>query len=658
MQRTAALLALMMLLPLGLRGQHPMIPTIDPLDPDPQPFDVIHYAPTLDLRDAPARTMSGLCTITLVWQEISDPLFRFNLRDLEIDSIDWSATTGSDPVRVVHETIGTPDDPFYHHQISPPTTPSAGDTARVTIWYHGQMTDEFGPGRWGGVSSGSGVLYAMGVGFSNNYVSATQHWMPCYDHPSDKATFTGRFRIPEGMMVASNGLPVEKIEEEDGSSTWVWDHVHPAATYLLTFAVAPYVELDVGPVELPMLLYALPTDSAMTRRSFSQLPKMVDWFEQHFGDYPFEKVGYANTPQGAMEHQTMVSFPTSLSRTGDSLNLVGAHELAHQWFGDLVSPIDFRHAWLNESFATFCEALWLEYAQGGYQAYLGGITGNLQSYLGSDVVREGALPLYDFPRTSPSSNYPATIYNKGAVVVGMLRYELGETRFFTLMKRYLSEHAYGTASTGDLLALVEEVSGGDFDPFFDQWVVRKGWPIFEVTGRPGDGPGTFEITFRQVQPDDFGIFTNVPVEVGFVTPTGLRNRLVRVDSVEQSWTFDLGTEVEDLLFNQGPSLRTLAQFSVEISDVADGSARYSGLLYQARSSRDADRGFVVERRLPLPAGSTAVVSIYDTGGRLHGTTEVSSFPWYPTGPALTSGTWMVVVEEGESREVLPVIVRR
>ena len=158
------LLLLILLLPGGANAQHPMVPGVDPLGPDPQPFDVLHYAPSLDLRTAPERTMAGECTITLLWREASDPLFRFNLRDLEIDSIDWFTSSGSDPVRVVHETIGTPADPFYHHEISPPTTPTAGDTARVTIWYHGSMTDEFGAGRWGGSRAGTASSTQWGSG--------------------------------------------------------------------------------------------------------------------------------------------------------------------------------------------------------------------------------------------------------------------------------------------------------------------------------------------------------------------------------------------------------------------------------------------------------------------------------------------------------------
>src|SRR5205807_6524164 len=118
------------------------------------------------------------------------------------------------------------------------------------------------------------------------------------------------------------------------------------------------------------------------RVSFRLLPRMVSTFEKHFGSYPFEKVGYVNVPSsaGAMEHETMISIPTSLSTSGDSVYSTAAHELSHQWFGDLVTPLDFRHAWLNESFAVFCETLWAE-ELGGHSGYIQAQTLRANSYL-------------------------------------------------------------------------------------------------------------------------------------------------------------------------------------------------------------------------------------------------------------------------------------
>ena len=153
--------------------------------------------------------MSGRSTIRLIWRDTTNRTFGFHLRDLSIDSSFYRSHGSDVTIRVDHQTIGVVEDSDYHHEIdiTGRAAPAVGDTAEFVIYYHGSMTDEFGPGSWGGVSRSGTVLYAMGVGFQNNYVSATQHWMPCYDHPSDKATFTGSFRIPAGLSVASNGLP-------------------------------------------------------------------------------------------------------------------------------------------------------------------------------------------------------------------------------------------------------------------------------------------------------------------------------------------------------------------------------------------------------------------------------------------------------------------
>jgi aminopeptidase N len=595
--------------------------------------------------------MEGACIIRFVWTEGGDAPFIFHLRDLTIDSVAYNGTI------VAPETIGVPTDATYHHEVTPTATPAAGDTATVTVFYHGTMTDELGPQRWGGVSSGAGILYAMGVGFANNYVSATQHWMPCYDHPDDKALFTGRFTVIDTMTVASNGLLTDLVDEGGNEETYVWHHEHPASTYLLTFAVGPYAELNVGDAELPMLLYALPADTAMTRRSFAKLPQMVAGFGEYYGDYPFEKVGYVNTPQGAMEHQTMVSYPTSLARSGDSLNLVGAHELAHQWFGDLVSPVDFRHAWLNESFATFSEALWMEVAE-GYEGYLARQQGALTSYLGQVAPFEGLLPLYDFPRASPSSNYPATIYEKGAVVVGMLRYQLAESRFFLAMRTYLQRHAYGTASTDDMIAVCEEIYGADLDWFFDQWVRQPGWPIFRITAVPGGAPSRVSVTIEQIQPESHGRYTHVPLELSLVTAGGTIDRIVTVDSMVQ--TFDMsisGGPLLDLLANQGPSIRTLAQFeSINVSSVEDDDDA-ERTLFRVQPDPVTDRTDVTIVRTGGD-DDDVTLRLYDSAGRKISEQEIERFPHSLSVKDLPPGLYMIILEHEDGRHTLTVTVQR
>lgn len=628
---------------------------VNPLDSIPQPFDVLHYDVTMDLTAAPEKSTSGVCRTTLVWNA-NDFLYQyvFHLRDLIVDSVLYNGT------KIEHTTMDSPTDSSYRHVIYPTSTPSAGDTATVTVYYHGTMTDEFGPGTWGGVSSGFGILYAMGVGFSNNYVSTTQHWFPCYDHPLDKATFTGHFLVKPEMMVASNGLLTNKAEQQDGNVLYTWDHIYPAATYLLTFAVGPYAEINIGTAELPMLLYALPGDTLLTKQSFKKLPQMVAGFAERFGPYPFEKVGYVNTPQGAMEHQTMISFPTSSSRRGDSLNIIGAHELAHQWFGDLVSPVDFRHAWLNESFATFCESIWLE-ELGNFTAYLASQEGKLQTYINQVAPREGIIPLYDFPRAAPSSNYPVTIYEKGALVVGMLRFELGDSLFYAAMREYLGRYAYGNATTEDLLAVCEEVSGKELDWFFDQWVRRSGWPKLAIEMIGADGQKSARVKIRQVQDPDFGVFTNLPIEIGFITNEGIEYHVLRTSEREQELRVSLQDVPLDILVNRGPSLRTLLEVEeMVVSGMERQELNSKNVSYQITPNVISGTQTLTISRKGKPSSAPATLRLFDSAGHRVGQQTIASFPhsvdiqeW-----DLASGHYLAHIIENGNGHIIPVVIER
>jgi hypothetical protein len=264
---------------------------------------------------------------------------------------------------------------------------------------------------------------------------------------------------------------------------------------------------------------------------------MIEAFEQRFGKYPFEKAGYVNTPIGAMEHQTMISYPANLIRSTDSINMVAAHELAHQWFGNLVTCKDFRDAWLNESFATYCESLWLEYLF-GFEKYLANQKAKAERYLNSISKQEGVFPLYDFPRTPPSSNYPETIYQKGAVVLGMLRYELGDSLFFGSLKHYLNKFAYSSANTEDLKNSIEEFTGIELDWFFNQWVYGKGWPVLQCEDYWDRSVDFWQLRLKchQLQIMDWGALNNVPIELNFQLKNGeLLTKVLKLNSEFEQW---------------------------------------------------------------------------------------------------------------------------
>lgn len=539
----------------------------DPLAYNPQPFDVLHYNVTMDLTQAmPSRTVKGRCDIHAQWKEDpKDKFFIFHLQGLVVDSVTM------DDKKTIATAQGQPGESTFHYTVPAPTDKVQGNTSIVTIWYSGTMSDEHGAGTWGGVSYGDSTVYALGVGFQANYVSTTRHWMPCFDHPSDKATFKGTFVARKGMTVASNG--VLSSTQTDDFTFFEWTHNYPCATYLLTFSLAPYKTLNFTETGLPpMVVYARARDTAATRISFKLLPRMVRSLTQLFGTYPFEKVGYCLTQKGAMEHQTMVSYNTSLAQSKDTVNSVAAHELAHQWFGDLISPVDFRHAWLNESFATFCESVWSEELFGFEKGFLQNQSSKINRYINTILKNEKALPLYDYARTAPSSNYPETIYQKGAVVLGMLRHKVGNDNFYKAIRAYLEKYAYKNATTDSLKHIFEKETNIELDTFFKEWIIQAGIPELKFTVLKRED-NSVQIKVEQVQEKSYGTYTEIPVQLGFIRPNSQPTvyALFTVHKPEEIFTVnDIPSDYTNILPNTGTTTRSLFR-TQSISDITSVS---------------------------------------------------------------------------------------
>lgn len=483
----------------------------DPLKYEKMPFDVISYQVYLDLMKYKQLETKGECKILVKRDEIYDgDYFIFHLRNLKVDRVT------ANNIDVAYEVSGGAGEPNFYYKADYPD--STSDLVEFTISYSGKMNAENeGPMLWGGVHYEEAVLYNLGVTFGADYVSAARHWMPCFDLPQDKATFKGTFKVPSNCKAASNGILTEEKKLGDTAVEFTWQHGYPAATYMLNFAVGQYSLINYFDYKIPINIYTLLIDSAKSHFAYSEVPAMNDCFEELFGSYPFDKIGYANTKKGAMEHQTMISMPRSvivnLYESKNTNNLIAAHELAHSWFGGSVTPIDFRHAWLNESFAAYSEALWFE-SRNSRKIYLLDLLDKSNIYINQIAPYEGIMPLYDFPRQQPSSNYPQTIYLKGAVVLGMLRYQLEEQGFdfFEIIKEYLNKFKYSNSSTQDLLDVVNSKTNQDWGWFFDQWIYKKGWPQIKIlfdekkNGRYSNG-----FTIYQDQTDL--TFKNIPLEL-------------------------------------------------------------------------------------------------------------------------------------------------
>ena len=367
------------------------------------------------------------------------------------------------------------------------------------------------------------VLYSLGVGFYNNYISTTQHWLACYDHPSDKAKFHCNFTVPKGYFVASNGSYVIH-NLDDSTNVFEYTHNHLVATSLLTFNVGKFIEQKQEDSIAPINVYAQAKDTAATSFAFQYVPEMLSYFTETFGAYPFEKVGYVITDKGSMESQTMINFNRNeLNRvfnTRDTSNPIAAHELSHQWFGDAITPFDFRDVWLNEAFATYCESLWLEHLY-GKDKYFKDLLIKRNNYINNYIKSEGAIPLYDFPRNNKVSNYPATIYYKGAVVIGMIRYYIGDTLFFDFLKHYYGFYKSRNINTPNFIYFLDDYLGNQYTTFLTQWIYGIGVPIIsiKISYQPSLTGSKYRITKISIEennPQDWTVFEKFPINLAFI----------------------------------------------------------------------------------------------------------------------------------------------
>jgi len=651
MRSTLAALALIVLVvtPSMVRAQGPSLPT----EFIQQPFDVQRYEVAAYVNDLTSKYILGQCVITVNWIKDSPvAVFPFHLRSLVIDS----AIVRKKQLQVT--TVGLPSDVAYHHEISLGSR-NAGTTDTIRIHYHGTMTQEFSTKQWGGVQYQDSVLYAMGVGFQNNYVSATQHWMPCYDHPSDKATLRTTFFSPVNIRIASNGaLRQDTILPATPTNVrmTVWEETHECATYLMTFAAAPFVKLDFGSDPVPMHVYSLRRDTTATRKSFKLLPDMVKLFQQRFTPYPFAKVGYANTTLGSMEHQTMICIALSVSQSGDTVNGTAAHELAHQWFGDLVTPIDFRHAWLTESFATYCESLWEEHLFGSirYQEMEAGKARDYMNRIARTTgvgTREGVFAIYDFPRET-TSNYPETIYQKGAVVLGMLRALMGDDAFFAGLRRYLSAHAYGNASTSDVVSALDVNTPIDVTSYITEWIYGKGWAKLRVDLQPGATSTRVRIT--QVQHDldtTWTSYSQLPLNCTFTDTSGVKRDSLFVFSGTAPLEFTVASGAS-LKINDGTKCRSLIQV-VQTTSVGEEAGSTPTSLTVAPNP--AHTSFTLSRSTTSEACSVDVVDLLGTSC-YHATWDAGSASMLVPTSACSNGSYTIVIQSATRRATLPLLL--
>ena len=398
-------------------------------------FDVRHYDMSIAYDPATDR-------LDVIDARATQDLTRF---DLDLQQLDVSSVS-------VNDAAATFDRDGQELRITPHNRLRQGSAFQVTVVY-------------------GGVPQTI-VGSEPN---AQSTWMPLSDHPADKAEWTFRVTVPEGKTVVSNGRLVSQ-ETAAGKTTFTWDEALPMATYLATIDIGNWIiKTGTTPGGIPETVAVDPTIIAGNPGAvdffYDTSAEATDLWVERFGPYPFDSTGaiadnatYNGTPLGfSLETQTRPVY--SAVRSTSTI----AHELAHMWFGDSVSPATWPHIWLNEGFASYAQYLWAEH-QGGASAH--------DQFVAEFNSRKKNDPFWDIVIADPQRDtmFARAVYRRGAMTLQALADKIGETTMTELLKTWTAEHRHGHGTSAQFVATAERVSGQDLEHFFDVWIYSAGKP--------------------------------------------------------------------------------------------------------------------------------------------------------------------------------------
>jgi len=485
-------------------GTHPMQDMID----------ILHYANFIKL-DFDDESLLGATQVTFA------PL-EDGVDELVLDyTVDMAVLSAS----LIHPTYEELD--FVHQQdlahFELPASYGPGDTVTVLVVFDGTPQPDGIYGlQFTERADGKTVAASLSEPWS------ARSWWPCKDDPRDKATYDLIFYTPVGVTGVSNGMelpspnphpylpePVaaaaraalpEAFSDKAYTASY-WYEAQPISTYHHSIAASEYVRMDdvyqtVGGDDLQISNYVYEDLTDEAEIDFAPLNDMLAWCELKFGPYPFPGEKYGHTLfdwDGAMEHPTAVTY-SSLFLTGDNyFDSILMHELAHQWYGNLITPAEWTHIWLNEGFATYIEGLWREHTSGPASLKWFMVARSLFQYWDGPLVR-------DPDNEDPWYYFDNLVYHKGAWVLHMLRRKIGDQDFNAIMRYFPHQThlAYNVADTDDFIEYCERQTGRELSAFFDQWLYRSTCPELDVCWYNAQiGPTDYlYLEIDQVQPTD------------------------------------------------------------------------------------------------------------------------------------------------------------
>ncbi len=547
-------------------------------------FDVLHYRIDLTF-EGKNRAFEGETTIT--FRSLSDDLPNI---DLHAETYEVTEVRSADDkvLSFNHEdgklTIELPQSIGYH------------DTTSVTVNYSTSRF-EVNPEEYG-----MGSNYPLGMGFfeenedhpflfnAYSFPTGARHWFPCYDHPNDRATHETIITTLGDHKVLANGVLESFSQNKNGMVTYHWSQNQAHPTYLYNFVSGPYVIIEDEYDGMPVNYWVYPQDEEKALRSFHRTPDVLAFFEEYYGvKYPWDKYDQICVPGigGGAEATTATLIGASTLHDEKAekdfpSHWLVAHEAAHHWWGDFVSCRDWTQTWMSESFATFSDYLYSNHLYGPDEGALN-LYNKRSTYL-NEAKSHYQRPIVFDQWEYPNQNFDRHTYQKGALVLHMLRDYLGEDRFRLVLKHFLTQHAYQPVDTHDFMKSIWEVTGQNLDWFFDQWIFGAGHPILEIEYEWKDQEIVLNIRQVQDTSQNVSIF-KMPVAVSITTEQGTTQHSLWLDKPFES--FHLECDSKPLLVDFDPEQVLLKEWT--FNKLVDE------LLYQAKYDEVIGRAWAAQQ---------------------------------------------------------------
>jgi aminopeptidase N len=493
-----------------------------------QEIDVLHYNYAIDLNDHDD-TIKGTALITLI-KKSDKQTIALDLGSVNKDGKGMTAT-----VRFGQETLG------YTHKadqlnIELPKH-KKGDTLTLAVIYKGIPAD-------GLVISKN--KYGDRTFFADNWPNRAHYWIPCKDVPDDKASFEFSVVAPSQYKVISNGVKVEQ-KNVNGITMTHWKEDTPLPTKVMVIGAAKFAvkEFPDSPPNIPVSAWVYQQDSTKGIHDYAPATEILKFFSGYIAPYPYNKLAnvQSKTIFGGMENASAIFYAeNSVTGKGGAEGLL-AHEIAHQWFGDMASEKSFAHLWLSEGFATYLTNIYFE------KKYGKDTVEKRMAKDRQDVIRfakENSVPVVD-STSDLMSLLNANSYQKGSWVLHMLRHEVGDTTFRKIIQAYYTQYKGSNADTRDFEKVAETVSGKDLKWFFDQWLYTGGVPELEI--KTDIDKGEVKVKVKQGEK-----LYRLTMEVGLVQEDGtIKMEKMEINEKEVEYKWKVGG-VKNVVLDPGTEL--------------------------------------------------------------------------------------------------------